>query len=128
MLLSEPDVVAGRQLSGIAMAAVAAVLLVVGGDRFSWATVVAIGVLDIVTLTWTASPVALRPLLALALFRLVRRSDDRSVIWFGSFIAIVVASVGLQVDDEPLWFEWATDAAVLLLPIAAAEARSEEHT
>lgn len=122
MLLSEPDVVAGRQLSGIAMAAVAAVLLVVGGDRFSRATVVAIGVLDIVTLTWTASPVALRPLLALALFRLVRRSDDRSVIWFGSFIAIVVASVGLQVDDEPLWFEWATDAAVLLLPIAAAEA------
>lgn len=122
MLLSEPDVVAGRQLSGIAMAAVAAVLLLVGGDRFSRATVVAIGVLDIVTLTWTASPVALRPLLALALFRLVRRSDDRSVIWFGSFIAIVVASVGLQVDDEPLWFEWATDAAVLLLPIAAAEA------
>lgn len=122
MLLSEPDVVAGRQLSGIAMAAVAAVLLVVGGDRFSRATVVAIGVLDIVTLTWTASPVALRPLLAVALFRLVRRSDDRSVIWFGSFIAIVVASVGLQVDDEPLWFEWATDAAVLLLPIAAAEA------
>ena len=122
MLLSEPDVVAGRQLSGIAMAAVAAVLLVVGSDRFSRATVVAIGVLDIVTLTWTASPVALRPLLAVALFRLVRRSDDRSVIWFGSFIAIVVASVGLQVDDEPIWFEWATDAAVLLLPIAAAEA------
>ncbi len=120
-LVGDPDVVAGRQLPGIAIAAVAAVLLVVG-DRFGRATVVAIGVLDIVTLTWTASPLALRPLLALALFRLVRRSDDRSVLWFGSFIAIVVASVGLQVDDEPFWFEWITDAAVLLLPIAVAEA------
>lgn len=123
VLVYDPDIVAGGQLPGIALAAVAAVLLTVVGGRFDRAVVVAIGVLDIVTLTWTASPVALRPLLALALFRLVRRSDDRSVIWFGSFIAIVVASVGVQVDDEPFWFEWATDAAVLLLPIAAAEAR-----
>ena len=122
MLVSEPDVVAGRQLPGIAMAVVAAVLLVTVSDRFNRATVLAIGVLDIITLTWTAGPVALRPLLALGLFRLVRRSNDRSALWFGCFIAVVVATVGLQVDDEPLWFEWATDAAVLLLPIAAAEA------
>lgn len=121
-LVGDPDVVAGRQLPGIAIAAVAAVLLFFG-DRFGRATVVAIGVLDIVTLTWTSSPLALRPLLAVALFRLVRRSDDRSVIWFGSFIAIVVASGGVQVGDEPFWLEWATDAAVLLLPIAVAEAR-----
>lgn len=122
MLMSEPDVLAGRQLSGIAMAVVATVLLVIVGNRFDRATVLAIGVLDIVTLAWTGSPVALRPLLALGLFRLVRRSDDRSAIWFGVFIAIVVATVGLQVDDEPFWLEWATDAAALLLPIAAAEA------
>lgn len=122
MLVTEPDVVAGRQLPGIAIAVVAAVLLVVASDRFSRATVVAIGLLDIVTLTLTSSPVALRPLLAVALFRLVRRSDNRSVIWFGSFIAIMVASVGAQGSGEPFWFEWATDAAVLLLPIAAAEA------
>lgn len=44
------------------------------------------------------------------------------MIWFGSFIAIVVASVGAQGSGEPFWFEWATDAAVLLLSIAAAEA------
>ncbi len=122
VLLNDPDVVAGRQLPGIALAVVAAVLLAVLDNRYSRATVIAISVLDIVTLTWTASPVALRPLLALALFRLVHRSEDRSAVWFGSFIAIVVASVGLQGDDEPFWFEWATDAAVLLLPMAAAEA------
>ncbi|GIJ76233.1 hypothetical protein Xph01_06650 [Micromonospora phaseoli] len=87
MLLNGPDVVAGRQLPGIAIAAVAAVLLVVTG-RFGRATVVAIGVLDVVTLAWTSSPVALRPLLAVALLRLMRRSDDRSVIWFGSFVQV----------------------------------------
>ena len=123
VLVYDPDVVAGRQLPGIAIAAVAAVLLMVVHGRFSWAAVVAIGVLDIVTLTWTASPVALRPLLAVALFRLVRRSDDRSVIWLGSFVAILVTSIGAYLGDEPFWFEWTTDAAVLLLPIAAAEAR-----
>jgi hypothetical protein len=80
VLVNDPDVVAGRQLPGIAVAAVAAVLLVVVAGRFGRATVVAIGVLDVVTLAWTSSPVALRPLLAVALFRLVRRSDDRSVI------------------------------------------------
>jgi signal transduction histidine kinase len=61
-------------------------------------------------------------MLAVALFRLVRRSEDRSVIWFGSFVAIVVAGFGAQVGDEPFWFEWATHSAVLLLPIAAADA------
>ena len=122
VLAYDPDVVAGRQLPGIAIAAVAAVLFVVAG-RFGRATVVAIGLLDVVTFAWTSSPLALRPLLAVALFRLVRRSDDRSVIWFGSFVAIVVAGFGAQIDGEQFWFEWATDAAVLLLPIAAADAR-----
>jgi signal transduction histidine kinase len=122
MLVTDSDVVAGRQLPGIAIAAVAAVLFVVAG-RFGRATVVAIGVLDVVTFAWTSSPLALRPLLAVALFRLVRRSDDRSVIWFGSFVAIVVSGFGAQIDGEQFWFEWVTDAAVLLLPIAAADAR-----
>jgi len=123
VLVNDPDVVAGRRLPGIAITAVAAALLVLAG-RFGRATVVAIGVLDVVTLAWTSSPVALRPLLFVALYRLVRRSDDRSVIWFGSFVAIVVAGFGAQLSGEPFWFEWATDAAVLLLPIAAADARS----
>ena len=30
---------------------------------------------------------------------------------------------GALIGDEPFWFEWATDAVVLLLPIAAADAR-----
>ncbi len=130
-LVAEPDVVAGRWLPGIAIAAVAAVLLIVAGrfgrfgrfGRVGRATVAAIGVLDVVTLAWTSNPVALRPLLAVALFLLVRRSDDRAVIWFGSFVAIVVAGFGAQVDSESFWIEWATDAAVLLFPIAAADAR-----
>jgi signal transduction histidine kinase len=121
-LVNDPDVVAGRRLPGTAIAAVVAVLLVVTA-RFGRVAVVAIGVLDMATLEWTSSPVALRPLLAVALFRLVRRSDDRAVIWFGSFVAIVVAGFGAQAGGEPFWFEWASDAAVLLLPIAAAEAR-----
>ncbi|GAB3224736.1 sensor histidine kinase [Mycolicibacterium hippocampi] len=121
-LVIDPDVVAGRQLPGIAIAAVAAVLLVVAG-RFGRATVVAIGVLDVATLAWTSSPIALRPLLIVALFYLVRRSDGRSVIWFGSLAAIVVAGFGAQISNEPFLFEWAADAAVLLLPIAAADAR-----
>lgn len=53
----------------------------------------------------------------------MRRSDDRSVIWLGWFVAIVVAGFGALVGGEPFWFEWATAAAVLLLPIAAADAR-----
>ncbi|CAA0137480.1 Sensor histidine kinase DesK [Mycolicibacterium vanbaalenii] len=121
-LVIDPDVVAGRQLPGIAIAAVAAVLLVVAG-RFGRATVVAIGVLDVVTLAWTSSPIALRALLIVALYRLVRRSDDRSVLWFGSLVAIVVAGFGAQFGGEAFWFEWAADAAVLLLPVAAADAR-----
>lgn len=121
-LVADPEVVAGRHLPGVALATIAAVLLVVAG-RFSRATVVAIGVLDVITVVWTSSPVALLPLLAVALFGLVRRSDDRSVIWFGSFVAIVVAGFRAQVGDDPFWLEWATNAAVLLLPIAAAEAR-----
>ncbi|MFY1668580.1 sensor histidine kinase [Plantactinospora sp. WMMB334] len=120
-LVTDPDVVAGRQGPGIALAAIAAVLFVVAG-RFGLATVAAIGVLNVVTLAWTSSPVALHPLLAVALFRLVRRSDDRSAIWFGSFVAIAVTGFGAQLGDEQFWFEWATDAAVLLLPIAVAEA------
>jgi signal transduction histidine kinase len=121
-LVMEPDVVAGRQLPGIAIAAVAAGLLVATA-RFGRATVAAIGGLDVVTLAWTSSPIALRPLLAVALFLLVRRSDERSVIWFGSGVAIVAAGLGALVGNEPFWFEWATDAAVLLFPIAAADAR-----
>ncbi|WIJ25849.1 sensor histidine kinase [Devosia sp. RR2S18] len=122
VLVSDPDVVAERQLPGIATGCIAAVLLIVGGDRFGRATLVAVSALDIITLTWTASPVGLRPLLVVGLFQIVRRSDDRSVIWFASVVAIVVASIGVQLDDEPFWLEWVTDAAVLLLPIAAAEA------
>ncbi|OMQ16625.1 two-component sensor histidine kinase [Modestobacter sp. VKM Ac-2676] len=122
VLVNDPDVVAGRQLPGIALAVVAAVLLVVAG-RFARATVVTIGVLDVVTLAWTSSPVALRPLLALALFRLVSRSDDRAAVWFGSLVAIVVAGFGAQVGGDPFWFEWVSGAALLLLPIAAADAR-----
>lgn len=121
-LVIDPDVVAGRQLPGIAIATVAAVLLV-AASRFGGATVVTIGLLDVLALAWTSSPIALRPLLIVALFRLVRRSDDRSVIWFGSLVAIVVAGFGAQVGSEPFWLEWAVDAAVLLLPIAAADAR-----
>ncbi|MBM6405547.1 hypothetical protein JQN72_14980 [Phycicoccus sp. CSK15P-2] len=121
-LLLDPEVQAGRQLPGIATAVVAAGLLVVGG-RFDRAGVVAIGVLDVATLAWTSGPIALRPLLAVALFRLVYRGESRSAIWFGSLVATVVAGFGAQVDTEPFWSEWATDAAVLLLPIAAADAR-----
>ena len=72
LLAVDPDVVAGRQLSGIAIAAVAAVLLVVvvAAGRFERTAVVAIGVLDVVTVAWTTSPIALRPLLAVALYQL----------------------------------------------------------
>lgn len=121
VVATDPDVAAGRQLPGIAIAAVAALLLVVGG-RFRRTTVVAVGVLDVVTLAVTSSPIGLLPLVAVALFRLVYRSDDRSEVWFGSLVAIVVAGCGAKIGGEPFWFEWATDAAVLLLPIAAADA------
>jgi hypothetical protein len=40
-----------------------------------------------------------------------------------SSIRPIVAGFRAQVSGEPFWFEWATVAAVLLLPIAAAEAR-----
>ncbi len=125
LLVNDPDVVAGRQLPGVALAALASVLLVVPG-RSGRAVVVAIGVLDVVTSAWTSSPVALWPLLAVALFRLVRRSEDRSAIWFGSVVALVVAGFGALVDGESFVFEWATNAGVLLFAIAAADARRSD--
>ncbi|OWY58758.1 two-component sensor histidine kinase, partial [cyanobacterium TDX16] len=76
VLVSDPDVLAGRQLPGVALATVAALLLLVGG-RAPRSTAMAIGVLDVLALAWTSSPVALLPLLVVALYRLVRRSDDR---------------------------------------------------
>ena len=85
-----PDVPSERQMVGIALAVVAALLLGATG-RFGWfgrggrlgrLAVVAVAVLDVVALATASSPVALRPLLAVALFWLVRRSDQRSVIWF----------------------------------------------
>ncbi|OWY58604.1 two-component sensor histidine kinase, partial [cyanobacterium TDX16] len=41
-------------------------------------------------------------------------------------LAVIVAAFGAMLDGEPFWFEWATDAAVLLLPIAAADARRSD--
>jgi signal transduction histidine kinase len=128
VLTTDSDVVVERRLTGIALVVVAAALLGVVGrfgrtGRSCRLAVVAIGVLDVVTLATTSSPVALRPLLAVALFRLVRSSDQRSAIWFGSLVAVVVAGLGAAVGDEPFWFEWSTDTAVLLLPTAAADAR-----
>jgi len=118
----DADVDADWRLRGIGFVAVAVALLA-AARRFGRLAVVAIGVLDVVTLATTSSPVALRPLLAVALFGMVRRSDQRSAIWFGSLVAVVVAGLGAWVGDEAFWFEWTTDTAVLLLPIAAADAR-----
>jgi signal transduction histidine kinase len=131
VLTTDSDVEVERRLTGIMLVVVATVLLGVAGrfgrqGRSCRVAVVAIGVLDVVTLATTSSPVALRPLLAVALFRLVRRSDQRSVIWFGSLVAVVVAGLGAAVGDEPFWFEWSTDTAVLLLPTAAADARRSD--
>ncbi len=119
-LVGDPDVEA--EVGGVAITAGAAGLLLALRGPFGRAAVVTVGALDVVTLAWTAGPIALRPLLAVALFGLVRRSDDRSVLWFGSAVAVVVAGCGAAVGDDPFWFDWATDAAVLLLPIAAADA------
>lgn len=116
------DTPADRRLAGVAVALVAAALLAVGG-RFLRLAVVAIGALDVITLALTSSPVALRPLLAFGLYRLVRQQDERVVIVFAGIVAIAVAGVGALVGDDSFWLEWSTDAAVLLLPIAAADAR-----
>ncbi len=107
---------------GIALA-VAAVGLVAVGSRYLWFVVVVIGALDVVTLAVTASPIALRPVLIVALYRLVRQSDTRSTIWFGGCVAIAVAGLGALFGDGPFWVEWSTDSAMLLLPIAVADAR-----
>lgn len=117
----DPDVLDGRQVPGIAIAAVASTLLVFA-FRFGRATVVAIGALAVVTAAWTSSPIPLWPLLAVALFRLVRQREDRSVIWFGAFVAIAVAGIGALFSGESFVFEWVTNAAVLLFPLAAADA------
>jgi signal transduction histidine kinase len=122
VLLFDQDTLADRRLAGIAIALVAATLLAVGG-RFPRIVIVSIGALDVITLALTSSPVALRPLLAVGLYRLVRQQDERLVILFAGIIAVTVAGVGALVGDEPFWLEWSTDAAVLLLPIAAADAR-----
>jgi signal transduction histidine kinase len=122
VLVADTDVVVEHRLTGIVITIVAAVMVGVAG-RFGRVTVVAVGALDVVTLALTSSPVALRPLLAVALFRLVRRSDERSVIWFGSLVAVIVAGLGALVGGEQFWLEWATDSAVLLFAIAVADAR-----
>jgi hypothetical protein len=121
VLLFDQDTLADRRLAGIAIALVAATLLGVGG-RFPRIMIVSIGALDVITLALTSSPVALRPLLAVGLYRLVRQQDERLVILFAGIVAVTVAGVGALVGDEPFWLEWSTDSAVLLLPMAAADA------
>jgi signal transduction histidine kinase len=122
VLLFDQDTLADRRVAGIAIALVAATLIGVG-DRFPRIMIVSIGALDVITLALTSDPVALRPLLAVGLYRLVRQEDDRLVILFAGIVAITVAGVGALVGDEPFWLEWSTDSAVLMLPIAAADAR-----
>ncbi len=122
VLVFDPDTLADRRLAGISIALVAATLLGVGG-RFLRLVVVSIGALDVITLALTSSPVALRPLLAVGLYRLVRQHDERVVNLFAGIVAVTVAGVGALVGGEPFWLEWSTDSAVLLLPIAAADAR-----
>ncbi len=122
VLVFDPDTAADRRLAGISIALVAATLLAVGG-RFLGLVVVSIGALDVVTLALTSSPVALRPLLIVGLYRLVRQHDERWVTVFAGIIAIAVAGVGALVGGELFWLEWSTDSAVLLLPVAAADAR-----
>jgi signal transduction histidine kinase len=117
-----PDRPAVR-VSGIVLATVAVGLLA-AGRRSPSGTVVVIGALDVVTIWVTSSPVALRPLLVVALYRLVRQADGRrAAIALAAGVAVVVAGGGAWADGEKFWFEWATDTAVLLLPIAAADAR-----
>jgi signal transduction histidine kinase len=125
VLAFAPDVESGWRAGGIVLVVVAAALVDVVGrfDRFGRLAVVVIGVLDVVTLATTSSHLALRPLLVVALYRLVRSSDQRSVIWFGAGVAVTVAGLGARFGDEQFWFEWITDTAVLLLPVAAADAR-----
>ena len=125
VLAFDPDVESGWRALGIVLVVVAAALVEVVGrfDRFGRLAVVVIGVLDVVTLATTSSHLALRPLLVVSLYRLVRGSDQRSVIWFGAGVAVAVAGLGALYGDEQFWFEWVTDTAVLLLPIAAADAR-----
>ena len=122
VLLFDPDTLADKRLAGVAIALVAATLLVVGG-RFPQIVIVSIGAFDMITVALTSNPVALRPLLAVGLYRLVRQQDERLVILFAGIVAVTVAGIGALVGDEPFWLEWSTDAAVLLLPIATADAR-----
>ena len=112
-----------RPLVGLGCAVVASVLLMAGGGMLRL-VVVPIAALDVLTLAVTSSPWALRPILAVALFGLVRQSEGRLVLWFAACVAVTAAGLGALVgEDENVWLEWSTDTAVLLLPVAAADAR-----
>lgn len=113
----------GAGVVGVTLATLAAGLLVVG-HRFPRSVLVAVGALDVAALSITSSPPALRLLLAVALYRFVRQADGRrGALTFAVGVAVAVAGGGAWAGDDKFWFEWATDAAVLVLPIAAADAR-----
>lgn len=122
VILVEPDAVAQRRPIGILIATAAAVVLALG-SRFPRATMLVVGVLDVVVLGLTSSPLAIRPIVVVALYRTVRESGSRrEALLFAVPVAVAVAGAGASVGDESFLFEWLTDTAVLLLPIAAAEA------
>ena len=120
---------AQRPALGVGAAILGLILLVAAHRRLPpIAVLLGVAALDLATLGLTSCPVALRPLVAVALYLAVRQGErSRAKLAVAVGVAVVVAGIGAPWQDGPLLLEWASDAAVLALPIVAAEARRSDR-
>jgi signal transduction histidine kinase len=115
---------AQRPAPGVGAAILALIVMVAAHRRFPpIAVLLVVAALDLATLGLTGSPVALRPLVAVALYLVIRQGErSRAKLAVSVGVAVVVAGIGAPWQDGPLLLEWASDAAVLALPIVVAKA------
>jgi signal transduction histidine kinase len=70
----------------------------------------------------TGSPVGLKALMAVPMFSFVRFGPRASRVAVGVGVAVVAAMLGALAQSDPFLLEWLSDAALLSLPIALADA------
>jgi signal transduction histidine kinase len=82
----------------------------------------AAGTGHVAVIATTGSPVGLKALMAVPMFSFVRFGPRASRVAVGVGVAIVVGMLGALAQSDPFLLEWLSDAALLSLPIALADA------
>jgi signal transduction histidine kinase len=110
-----------QPIAGAALAVVAGVILTRAQSR-PIAVLVAVSALHLVAVVVTRSEIALEPVVMVALYVVTRQCSRRVARTIALPVAIVVPGVHALVIGESVLVEWVSGAALLLLPVAVADA------